>query len=262
MKAASIEALPHEPKTARRRIPEPDFKKLLVALLPSARREVWKTRTANWLSAGLASGLRPSEWANATWSDESHTALRVVSLKEKLDNPFVRNSSDEIKPLEGAIPDDRIRIIPIKPSEAIWVDAHMNSVAEVMQARGFPRASQFDSVNDDLMGRDNRDALIECFQNYYYTPCRNSLLSANKVAFSGKKSYSLYSIRSQWFANRKNEVPIEQVRAEGGHVEGSQTTLKNYGYKRSAYSRVAEKLEEQQGLRTPKPRSACLAVVC
>ena len=258
LKAASVESLPSEIKTARRRIPEPDLKKLLTALLPSTRREVWKTRTANWLAAGLASGLRPSEWANATWTDESNTALRVVSLKEKLDNPFVRNSKAEIKPLEGAIPDDRIRIVPIKPNDVIWVQAHMNSVAEVMQSRGFDRTRQFGATNEDLMGRDERDALIECFQDYYYTPCRKSLLAANKITFSGKKSYSLYSIRSQWFANRKNEVPIEQVRAEGGHVEGSQTTLKNYGYKRSAYSRVAEKLEEQQGLRTPKPRSACL----
>lgn len=113
----------------KRNVPKRNLNKLLGELTARAekgRTVVERNRATElrfWVRAGLATGLRPTEWQQAFWKSKSEGELYVINAKRKLDNYALPNISH--------LSDDRLeqmRIVIVKGEDIHWVDAHLKSV--------------------------------------------------------------------------------------------------------------------------------------
>lgn len=254
----------------KRTIPEADFNTLLNVLSANAKRTAnrrgfnWAAATQWWMHAGMAAGLRPNEWEYAYWADDDMNTLMAPNSKQKVappalfragegtvyDQEFPAQPRTPVEEAGGAHdqdleePDDTwdgldeergikrprpnsFRPIPIGQEARFWVDTHLVSIAEARDKRGIEFAD-------------------------YYEHCRQALWRACRTAFNGKKSYSLYSFRGQFTANKKNEAPLPEVGRLLGHTDPSfLATRRNYGRRAAGHGRAkgsAERMGEQLGL--------------
>lgn len=248
-------------KSSKKTIPEEDFNTLLNtlsanAVLTKSRAGCnWSAATQYWMHAGLAAGLRPNEWEHAYWSDETKTVLIAPTSKIKKAPPAFQRAGDgrtvyDEEPLEPNFSHESIsgqpnleaemakqeskmlgvpsqlpaqfRAIPIEQEDRFWIDMHLSSIAQAQREWGvdFP---------------------------YYYDRCRKTLWRACGKAFNKKKNYSLYSLRGQFSADKKNVMPLEDVGKLMGHTDESyRTTMGNYGHRREGHKRFKADAHGQQ----------------
>ena len=102
------------------------------------------------------------------------------------------------------------RVIKIDHNDAIYIDIHMQSLAEFIE-----KATQ--------NGRKTRKQAF----NMYYVMAVKTLRKACDIAFRGKKYYRLYNTRSQFAANQKVFHELGAVAAMMGHTN-NRTTMR-YG---------------------------------
>lgn len=110
------------------------------------------------------------------------------------------------------------RLVPIKDEDVLCVEAHLNS----LQA--------------ELVHHMSNGLTKEAAMKRYYDMARKTLALACKRAWHGRKSYSLYSARSQFAANAKAEMPLTAVAGLMGQ-NNTRKTQGNYAPRSAAYRR-------------------------
>jgi len=219
------EGIQRTQQPTKKTIPAADLTRLTSQLADMNR---WGALTSHWLLAGLASGARPGEWLNATWSDETESSLCLPNSKRKVAVPVFTmvGAGETIHDLEadsperliaGAASDDRkrIRIVPIAQGDRPHVSSHLKAMNDYL---------------DEKPGISREDRFVS-----YFNMCRKTLRSACLKAFNGRRSYSLYAMRSQFAANMKAKLPLAEVAELMGHIEGSRVTMANYGGRWAAH---------------------------
>lgn len=208
-------------------IRESDLVKLEAALGKFNRKNSnnWGGKTREFFVAGIATGLRPSEWAQAKLqfnSDKSRHELFVISAKTKADPEWSKprkSSGDEVvvEYVVGEPETVESRIVPIRQDDLDVVISHMKNIEEYG---------------------------VERFLTYTRN-CGRTLTRACHVAFSGKKLFGLYVARSQAAANLKAGNEIGRVREIMGHTPTSKSTTSNYGKRRSAHAKFKQEAGEK-----------------
>ncbi|MDW9481878.1 hypothetical protein GOB57_24835 [Sinorhizobium meliloti] len=183
-------------------ISKPDFERIVNYLRFLSSSKYGHT-LADWLVAGLATGLRPGEWMATSLEiseDREAPRGRYVWL-------YVLNSKNTNGRANGAV-----RTIDLSNVRDETIDA-----VKRMTERG--REWLVKGTYADIQG--------QCAQLMYNTAER---------MFPGRKlSYSLYTTRHQFIANAKSYHPPEAVSAMAGHGV-TNTATENYGKKRSAWN--------------------------
>lgn len=204
-----------EPKMRPRSIRRAEFDQLNDELMSQGGK--WATRTSHWLLAGIATGLRPREWLDASWSSEEQTALHVLCAKTKLSAPaFLRGKA-------GIEADDPIgtgteqRIIPVtKDFDRMAIEAHMRNIRSSINLA---------APQDE---RENQFAR-------YYHQCRTCMRRACIKIWNGRKMYSLYTIRSQFSANSKAAHGSDVTAILMGHSSPDSPSTGHYGKANQAH---------------------------
>lgn len=225
-------------------IPEKDLKQLLNTLAANAMRSRtrqganWAERTQYWLHASLATGLRPNEWETAHWANEGREVLMAPNSKAKVAEPAFHRVEpgrsvydDEFPPSaagseEGSLPGSGEDTVATAPAAGAPVDPEITfrAIPVPEEARDWV-SLHLDSI---------RDSGVDF--SFYYERCRQALWRACKIAFKGRVLYSLYTMRSQFSANAKASMPLEDVGALMGHSDPSnKTTKRNYGPRTAAH---------------------------
>lgn len=233
-------------KTAKKRktIPESDLHILIEELSDKGKGSKWAYRALYWLNAGLASGLRPIEWETAQWVDPEQTILEVTTAKQKAALPgFIRAKlstaqSDENRGADEFAEDDDEegmgsapvqRQIPIlNDQDRFYIKVHLNLLEE--------------NLSDEL-------PLAK-----YYAQCRRALWRACRRLWGGKKRYSLYTMRSQFSANRKATVGTEATTKLMGHTRVDSPSAASYGKANQAHRGYVDRYKA--GLDTSPQESA------
>ena len=110
-----------------------------------------------------------------------------------------------------------VRNVPIEDGDRLYINLHLGSVNDyINKVPSQEPQARFDA---------------------YYNMCRNLLREACLRTFEGKEMYSLYVMRSQFAANMKAELPLEDVAALMGHEKTGKTTKSNYGPRRAAHKK-------------------------
>lgn len=248
-------AAPREKKPKKKKsISEKHLNQLIDTLGAMNRHVKWGARAQFWLQAGLASGLRPGEWLGASWLDEKKQILCVPNSKRKTTVSIysVVSPGQTIHDVEadnperlapGSLSDEskRIRNVPIKPKDSFWVSVHLANLNAYL-----------DKVPEEE--REDR------FATYYHT-CRKYVHKACVRAFGGEHQYSLYTMRSQYAANMKAEMPLVDVSEFMGHEASGKTTKKDYGPRSAAHGGRGKltPLEKQARADAQADRSAAAA---
>lgn len=251
-------------KKKKRAIPERDLKDLVEELAGRAsksRKNSWAYRAQYFLLAGLATGVRPTEWLSAKWSDPEKTILQVVTAKRKVGPPaFMREDDfvhmqdgqviltqvsekriESLKPIKGdssnltlsshidknvgdpAQENIGVREIPVKSSDQFWVDTHMQLVKKFLESK-----------------RDYR---------LYYNSIRLAIYRACKKLWGGRKQYSLYIMRSQYSANQRASVGTAKTAALLGHSRPDSPSLAYYGKANQAHKAYRNAAQAERGTR-------------
>ena len=151
--------------------------KELSSRMDNARTHVERKRAAElsyWLQAGLATGLRPTEWSQAFWVNKDKGELSVITAKRKHGRyalPAISHMSDaDALPVRTIyIPDEQDRL---------WVELHLKSVRAHL-SEGKPFKS-------------------------YYNNNRLYLVNICSAIFPpNEPNITLYMLRGQFAANRK-----------------------------------------------------------
>lgn len=212
-------------------IPSKDLDKLVNTLMANNTQRNLGLATQTWLLAGIAAGLRPSEWEFAELLEYPQPTglkkyvLKVKNSKRKAAIPVnmqIEAARQEF-PLEeihsifdaealGAsiisTESPEHRFIPLDQKDAMWVDNHLYLIKKHLET-GEPF-------------------------NKYYEQCRQCLLRACKHAFKGKKIYTLYVLRHQFAANAKAKYSREEVAILMGHTNVASNN-KYYASKRHGH---------------------------
>jgi hypothetical protein len=183
-------------------ISKPDFDRIVNYLRFLSSSKYGHT-LADWLVAGLATGLRPGEWMATSFEiseDPQAPRGRYVWL-------YVLNSKHTNGRSNGAV--RTIDLTNVR-DEVIEVIRRMTERGREWLVRG---------TYADMQG--------QCAQLLYNTAER---------MFPGRKlSIALYTTRHQFIANAKSYHPPEAVSAMAGHGVDN-TAAENYGKKRSAWN--------------------------
>jgi hypothetical protein len=183
-------------------IPKPDFDRIVNYLryLSSSR---YGHTLADWLVAGIATGLRPGEWMAAS--------IEIVE--------------DEEAP-QG-------RWVWLYVLNAKSTNGRANGSVRTMDLSGF-RDETVDAVK--RMVDRGREWLVKGTYEAMQGQCAQLMYNTAERMFPGRKlSYSLYTTRHQFMANAKSYHPPEAVSAMAGHGV-TNTAAENYGKKRSAWN--------------------------
>lgn len=210
-------ALP-KPKLQPRTIRLQDFERLNDELVhQGSQGGRWALRTSYWLQAGLATGLRPREWHRATWADADKTALHVACGKTKLSTPaFLVNANDHAAPFGTGMVE---RIVPVtKDFDRMVIEEHLQSIHSTID---------FSAPEEE---QDRQFAR-------YYNQCRICLHRACAKIWSGRKAYSLYTLRSQFSANAKAAVGSGATAALMGHTRADSPSCASYGKANQSHTR-------------------------
>lgn len=193
----------------RRHIHELDYKILIRHL--ETQNSVWAFRAIWWLQAGLATGLRPTEWFSARWFDEGLNQLRVINAKEKISKLKEQRGDSN---LEFGLAS--VRTIPVHDSlERAMVQNHMHALREYIHNSGLEAEEAF---------------------NKYYHSVRQAVYRACNSIWKGEKLYSLYDMRGQFSANKRSaHGPVEAARLMG-HCCHRTPSRASYGVAQQAHS--------------------------
>jgi hypothetical protein len=195
-----------------KQIPKPDFDRIVNYLryLSSSR---YAPILVDMLIAGLATGLRPSEWMA--------TSLEIV-------------------------PD------PNAPKgRYVWLYV-LNAKQTNGRANGFVRTLDLASCRDETvdsirrMVDRGREWLVKGVYKQMQGQCAQLMYNTSERLFPSRKlSYCLYTTRHQFMANAKSIHSPEAVSAMAGHGV-TNTATENYGKKKSAWN-----LEDIQDVASP-----------
>lgn len=183
-------------------ISKPDFDRIVNYLRFLSSSKYGHT-LADWLVAGLATGLRPVEWMA--------TSLEV---SEDPDAPRGRY---------------------------VWLYV-LNAKSTNGRGNGAARTIDLSNVRDETvdairrMTERGREWLVLGTYGDIQGQCAQLMYNTAERMFPGRKlSYSLYTTRHQFIANAKSYHPPEAVSAMAGHGVDN-TAAENYGKKRSAWN--------------------------
>lgn len=206
------------PKLRPRSIRLADLEKLNDELLSQGGK--WALRTSHWLQAGLASGLRPREWIDTHWTDANKTTLHVNCGKTKLSTPAFLQNTDRYEMREEPFGTGTTeREIPIaKDFDRMVIDAHLRNIQSCL---------------------DRTASMLEQDRQFtrYYDQCRNSLHRACQKIWNGQKTYSLYTMRSQFSANTKAAFGSDIAATLMGHSSKDSPSTGHYGKASQAHTR-------------------------
>jgi hypothetical protein len=237
-----------------RRIPETDYRLLIEELAEVAVGSDWASRTLAWVQATLACGARPIEWLDIYWKDPAQTALMIVTAKEKLDQPrFLTRRRDGSAPPAPAAAEGTAPAATLETGDAntgTGEGAGAAGAGEPLRVEGdlreVPITRAFDRmvIRDHLLGLERHlaqagaettEARLAAFKQYHNN-CRTLLRRVVVRLWKGKKSYTLYTMRSQFQANHRAAVldPAE-VRRLMGHT--TDVSGAHYGRASQAFAR-------------------------
>lgn len=190
-----------------------DFEALLEALNELSFREtysrLWAQRAHRWCVATMALGLRPAEWLQAEWIDETKS-VRVKTGKVKLAAPaFMPN---------GPSPQERYR--------ELRADTDTGRLAAERLLYSLHQFAPLD------MPEGERAIKYRAF----YDGCRRAMRRANTLAFGTKKHFTLYTLRSQWFANMKARHGVAAAAAMMGHTRDDSPAAMHYAKTNQAHA--------------------------
>jgi len=152
-----------------------------------------------WLRAGLAAGLRPVEWVEAAWSDESRTHLRVKTAKQrKQEADWTAGLARLERDPESATPEDspqpvKYRVVSIDESDRGAVDAFMTKLRTLLDAG-------------------------EEFRTIYSRARQYLWMSSIEVFGKDSHRFTLYRMRGQFGSNRKARNGIDAAAEEMGNA--------------------------------------------
>ncbi len=205
-------------KTKPKTISRADFDRLYDELM--SQRGIWARRTSHWLLAGLATGLRPSEWLQAEWGDETKTSLRVQCAKTKLSPPaYLKQTASARKKNRSFGTGVTERTVPVSADfDRMVIDEHMKNIRETinMDASIQERARQFAQ---------------------YQHQARTSIHRACIKIWGGRKMYSLYSLRRQFAANSKAAYGSGVTATLMGHSSPNSPSAACYGKANQSHTR-------------------------
>lgn len=183
-------------------IPKPDFDRIVNYLRFLSSSKYGHT-LADWLVAGLATGLRPVDWMA--------TSLEI--------------SDDPTAPR----------------GRYVWLYV-LNAKHTNNRANGAVRTIDLSGVSDETldaikrMSERGREWLVRGTYKEMQGTCAQLMYNTAERMFPGRKlTYSLYTTRHQFIANAKSYHPPEAVAAMAGHAV-TNTAIENYGKKRSAWN--------------------------
>ena len=183
-------------------ISKPDFDRIVNYLRYLSPSKYGHT-LADWLLAGMATGLRPAEW--------------MAASLEISEDPEAPNG----------------RYVWLYVLNAKNTNGRANGFVRTMDLSGF-RNETVDAVR--RMADRGREWLIKGTYEAMQGQCAQLMYNTAERMFPGRKlSYSLYTTRHQFMANAKSYHPPEAVSAMAGHGV-SNTATENYGKKRSAWN--------------------------
>lgn len=201
-------------------VPEKDLKTILSHLEAMANKKSngIAAMTVTWIKAGLATGLRPAEWLDASWATKDKKALQTISAKTKvgqvayLQKPHDGLSSQAMQPM-------LMREIPLlDDADKEAVEKMLNLIANKVPGH-LPRAERQDALNT------------------LYLSIKQRLYTACKDLYKGKKKYSLYAFRRQFSANAKAAVGPDVTAELMGHFSAQSPSTGYYGKANQAHGR-------------------------
>jgi hypothetical protein len=172
-----------------------------------------------WLQAGLATGLRPVEWATACWASDKHEALLVQTAKTK--------RSYALPSLSTALaPKRRTRTVKVASDERFWVDTQLALIQRHLQS----------------------GKLFSAYYNnnrvYLWSLCRS-------VFGKSRPPFTLYLMRGQFASNRKRAgLTSEEVGVEIGCSGNVASTY--YGNKAHGHRSVVKPARREKSKPTPQ----------
>lgn len=199
-----------------KKFPHPEFERAL-AYLTKFSKSKYSLVLADWLVAGITTGLRPIEW--------QATDIEVVED-------------------EGA-PNGR------------WVWLYvLNAKATNGRSNGLVRTIDISEFDDQTVGAIRRMStrglawLNELTYDHHQSQCSQLLYQISEKIFTApglgrKKTYCLYSLRHQFIANMKAIKRSEEVSALVGHIV-TETAHSHYAKSRTAW-------DEQDLIGVPDP---------
>lgn len=180
-----------------KKFPQSDYLKIMDYL--DKEKESWATNLKNWIISGILIGLRPIEWANAQYINES-TGDKIIVKNAKNTNG---RSLGEFR---------TILLTNLNDKEKNILKTHIKICNE------WELHNQF---------------------NYYYNSCSNKLRKICKLLWKRKENnISLYSARHQFSANAKaSGFSCIEIAALMGHAVDI-TATKHYARKQSGYDLI------------------------
>lgn len=209
----------------RRTFPKADYQKLMDELQRRAdlflnnidKRATDKPiQLALWLQAGFVTGLRPTEWQEATWHDKEKGQLLVQNAKiKKSVSPMLKGKQIKTK---------SSRMVNVPEEHITAVQAHMDFVKRHL-ASGEPFSKYYDS---------NRV--------YLWRVCGE--------IFDDKRRITLYMMRGQFAANTKKTIGLEAAAQKMGCAPNTASTF--YGGISHSHKGLSAFRKKEIGRRHPE----------
>jgi integrase len=217
-----------KPKTSRpKAISEQDLGLLLDELYTRAESSVWAFRSTVWINAGLACGARPIEWLDAEWSDPEQTILRIKNAKIKLlALAFAR--------MKHLTEDD-----PEVEHPKFWETNDKDPCREIPLQRESDRSmveTQLQYIREAAPGSMSKEGRRVEFEKYH-AACALMVRRACRKLWGNKRTYSLYTLRSQFAANMQASKGADGAAELMGHSSADSPSAAYYGKWNQAHNR-------------------------
>lgn len=229
-------------------ISEKDFKTLLEELAGRGWRSKWSYNAQYFLLAVLATGVRPTEWPSAEWGDPQKTILRVVTAKKKMSDPAYMREADFSHTRDGDVrlvgeamkPKDRP-----EPAEVYSETADGSSHIDVQEDDSDEENEGTREILVEEKDRFNVDYHMQLIREHlaagkdyfsYFNSTRVAIHRACHKIWNGRRLYSLYTMRSQFSANKKRSVGTVKTAAMMGHSRPDSPSAGHYGRSSQAHS--------------------------
>jgi hypothetical protein len=238
--------LPKGPRTSTNRprvISESDLEKILDELYRVGMRSIWAKRTATWVLAGLATGLRPIEWLSARWDENDPAILLARTAKVKLRAPaFLRKEEPFQAPDSSTDQFDQGQV----HYEESYLENFQHWIARPDQEAPprkipVPDTSRQMQVNSQIgaiwsvIPSDLSQQDLEVAFKKYHDQCACVLYRACHEIWGGKKTYSLYTMRGQFAANTRAQYGPELSSEYMGHSGPNTPSRAHYGKANQAH---------------------------
>lgn len=219
-------------------INETDYESLLTEMSFMGESSTWTRRARVWVRAGIATGIRPIEWLNTEWENDEQTALRVKTAKVKIAEAAFLRSKDqpnqvapnESNPATGhdlPTEEPKIRIIPVAKDDVRAIQDHLLFI-------------QYASPADW-----DEEKRMDGFKKYF-DGCRQALAIACRKIWKGSKTFTLYTMRSQFSANIKASKGVKVAAELMGHTSPDSPSAGYYGKGSQAHRKFKKKGGESQ----------------